>query len=869
MYSKTVLSLLFVINVTAVTFAQLPLMQISDLQYEGAFIIPAGDYGESTTNYSAGTFALSSDKQGFFLAGHNVHGAIAEFSIPDLIISDSLQDLQFATVRQGFRSMMDLTPDNNPQGIDRISGLQVVGDKLIVNAVEYYDAPANNTHTTFVVEDPDDLAGSVISGYYHIQGEAHLAGWISAIPLEWQNTLDGEYLAGNSSKYPINSRSPMGVSAFVFDPSDLVNNTSGVIPSTTLLDYDLDNPLYADYDSYANAHYNLVEVNGNTDPGHTFEDADAIVGNNILWTSESQASFGFIVPGTRTYMSIGSSGGHNSGIGYKATQNNGNLCGGPCPYDADDVYNYYWLWDLDDLLDVKNGTIEPYEVRPYDSGELTVPLQYDDYYSAPEFHPIIGGDFDPVSGILYLTLYDGGASGSPYSTNPAVVAYRIESGGTTLEPVLGLELMHSGFTQPTKITSAGDESKRIFVTEKTGKIKIIDSLGTVLSSPFLDISNIISTNSERGLLGMAFHPNYDENRYFYLSYTSTDGSSTIARYETSTADPNIADGSSGEVILQFDQPFANHNGGDINFGPDDGYLYIASGDGGSGNDPACVAQDITSPLGKLLRIDVDVPAGDTDSYLIPSDNPFFGDTATEQSIWAYGLRNPWRFSFDRENGDMWLADVGQNMIEEVDYDMAPLTGGINYGWKFMEGTLCLTTNTTDPDCGIDTPPCGSADYTAPLFEYTHDFTTGGSSITGGYVYRGCKYTHLQGLYICADFSSGNFWTVDNFGSNEIHSFLQTSVTTFGEDESGELYCATIQGNIYKVIDTAIPAVLTLTAADTPLQGTYEAYEKIVIDENVTIATDVFVTLIAPEVIIKDQVLTENSGNLIIKNNGCD
>ncbi len=848
---------------------QLPLLQFSDLQYEGAFIVPADVFGESSSNYAAGIFTLSADKEGFFLAGHNVEGAIAEFEMPDLINSDSLQDLQYATIRQDFKSLMYLTPDGNPQGIDRIAGMKVVGNKLFVNAIEYYDAPADNTHTTFVVEVADSLATSQLTGYYHVTGQAHAGGWISEVPNEWSSAFGGDYIMGNSSKYAINSRSTMGVSAFVFDPADLINNITTPIPSTTLLDYDLADPLYADYSAYANDLYNLVEVNGSTPPGHTFADADAIVGTNALWTADSQASFGFIIPGTRTYMSIGSSGGHNSGIGYKPTQNNGNLCGGPCPYDADDVYNYYWLWDLDDLVDVKNGVINQYDVRPYDYGVFEVPFQYDDYYSAPEFHGIVGGDFDSEKGILYLTIFDGGATGSPYAKNPVIAAYSISSSGVAVNPTLGLEQLHTGFTQPTKITHAGDGSNRLFVAEKTGKIKIIDSTGVILTTPFLDISGLLSTSGERGLLGLAFHPDYTTNGYFYVNYSNTSGNTEIARYQVSAANADVADITTGQILLGYNQPYSNHNGGDINFGPQDGFLYIASGDGGSSNDPGCEAQDTTSALGKLLRIDVDVPSGNPANYLIPIDNPFAGDAGSDETIWAYGLRNPWRFSFDRDSGDLWIADVGQGLIEEVDYDPSPLTGGINYGWKFMEGSECITGNTNDPDCSANTPPCDSPLYQNPLFEYTHDANTGGSSITGGHVYRGCKYTALQGLYICADYTSGNFWTVDTTGSNQIHSIGQTGISTFGEDEQGELYCASLSGNIYKVKDTTIPEILTLTAADSPLQGSYRAYEKIIVNGVLDITNGKVVTFITPEVMLDDQITVQSTEQLIIKNGGCN
>ncbi len=413
----------------------LPLLQIDDLHYEGAFSIPGDDYGASNANYASGTIAYNDANNSLFLAGFNLHGAVAEFAIPALVNSTTLEDLNEATVLQNFRELLYDTPDGNPQGIDRVTGLYVYDNKLLVNAMEFYDAPANNTHTSLVVDNASELSSSAIDGYFQLEGEAHAAGWISQIPAEWQELLGGSHLSGNSSKLAINSRLTMGISAFVFEPDDLIDSNSVAIETTTLLDYDLSNPLYADFDAYEDGNYNVIEVNGETFPGHTVEDADIVVGENNIWTEDSQASYGVIVPGTRTYVTLGSSGGHNSGIGYKPTQSNGNLCGGPCPYDADDVYNYYWLWDVNDLLAVKNGDIAAYEVRPYAYGIFNAPFQTDAYYdNAPEQHDIVGGTYNAASNLLYLTIYDGASTGA-YDRRPVIVAYSIDQEALSTEAI--------------------------------------------------------------------------------------------------------------------------------------------------------------------------------------------------------------------------------------------------------------------------------------------------------------------------------------------------------------------------------------------------------------------------------------------------
>lgn len=418
--------LLIIESITA-QVTSLPLIQITDLEYQGGFIIPDGNYGESNSNYTTGTITYNSNNQSLFVAGHNTQGAIAEFTIPPMVNSLDVTQLNTATVLQNFRQVLHATSDSNPQGIDRVTGMVLINNKLIVNGLEYYDAPANNSHTSVILENPADIENTVVSGYYALNGAAHAAGWVSPIPYDWQGLLGGDYISGNSSRYAINSRLCMGISAFVFNSTGLSNPIPTPIPSTPVLDFDLSNPLYAVYSAYDNANYNLIEINGSTHSGHTFADADATVGTNDLWTEASQASYGFIVPGTSTYLTIGSSGGHNSGMGYKATQNNGNLCGGPCPYDADDYYNYYWLWDVNDLLAVKNGTLNPSEVRPYSYGIFDAPFQIDEYYNTPEFHPIFGGTYDAQSGLLYLSIYDGAPVNSPYAKNPIIVAYKINN----------------------------------------------------------------------------------------------------------------------------------------------------------------------------------------------------------------------------------------------------------------------------------------------------------------------------------------------------------------------------------------------------------------------------------------------------------
>lgn len=352
------------------------------------------------------------------------------------------------------------------------------------------------------------------------------------------------------------------------------------------------------------------------------------------------------------------------------------------------------------------------------------------------------------------------------------------------QPVIKLQQINSGFTQPICIDFMQDY---MYVTQKNGIIRVVDPMGNTLSQPFLDISTLTINAGERGLLGFAFHPDYVNNGYFFVNYTQTGTNSTIlARYSRSGSNPFEADPASALVLSTIPQPFENHNGGDIKFGPD-GMLYISSGDGGSGGDPGNNSQTITAGnrLGKILRYDV----GDGSVFNIPPDNPFFGQPAFEQSIWAYGIRNAWKFNFG--SSGIWIADVGQNAREEINLQPAGLAG-VNYGWRCYEGNLPYNTS----GCG----PIGN--YTFPVYDYEHAL---GRSVTGGYQYAGIEYPLLSGYYVCADFITGRFFTVHNEdGSwvgapNEVHA--SNNWATFGQDSEGNMYVAGLSnGNIYKIVE---------------------------------------------------------------------
>jgi glucose/arabinose dehydrogenase len=358
---------------------------------------------------------------------------------------------------------------------------------------------------------------------------------------------------------------------------------------------------------------------------------------------------------------------------------------------------------------------------------------------------------------------------------------------------LGLTRIAAGLSNPLLVTDAGDGSGRLFVVEQTGTIRIIKA-GKLLEAPFLDLSASVSGGNEQGLLGLAFHPGYKSNGKLYVSYTDRVGTSIIREYRVSASNPDRVNGSSGRTLLRLRQPYANHNGGNIAFGPD-GDLYIGFGDGGSAGDPGNRAQNLGTLLGKLLRIDVNRRTGSL-PYGIPPTNPFVGRPGLDQ-IWAFGLRNPWRWSFDRATGDLWIGDVGQDAWEEV--DRAPAAHGrnagrgLNFGWRVMEASHCYS-----PPTG-----CSRTGKTLPLTEYGH--ANGRCSITGGFVYRGARYPDLVGAYLFADYCSGEIWYVDRAASRGTAPTLaletNAAITSFGQDEAGDLYLADARGSIYRLSDS--------------------------------------------------------------------
>ncbi len=374
---------------------------------------------------------------------------------------------------------------------------------------------------------------------------------------------------------------------------------------------------------------------------------------------------------------------------------------------------------------------------------------------------------------------------------------------------LTTELVVSGLSSPVLVTAPPGDYDRIFIVEQlAGRIRIFKN-GNLLSTPFLDISSKILSGGERGLLGLVFHPDFPDSGYFYVDYTrSPDGATVVARYSV-TSNPDSADANSEVVLLTIAQPFSNHNGGMLAFGPNDGYLYIGMGDGGSGGDPNNNAQSDTTLLGKILRIDVN--HGPSDS--IPSSNPYFGNPNVKNEIWAKGVRNPWRYSFDRATGDLYIGDVGQSVNEEIDFQPFDDPGGENYGWRCYEGD--------DP---YNLSGCGAAsEYTFPIYQYGH--TSGRCAITGGYVYRGCAVPDLQGTYFFGEYCTGEIWSLNYDGSTVSNFQDRTSelapsgatidrISSFGEDAYGEIYIVDYSdGQIFKIVPDGVPSACSPLCGD--------------------------------------------------------
>jgi glucose/arabinose dehydrogenase len=345
-----------------------------------------------------------------------------------------------------------------------------------------------------------------------------------------------------------------------------------------------------------------------------------------------------------------------------------------------------------------------------------------------------------------------------------------------------------GLNRPLFVTDAGDGSGRLFVVEQGGRVWILQN-GERLTAPFMDVSFLVSPEAngfgytERGLLGLAFHPDFVNNGIFFINYTDLGGSSVVARYRVSATNPNAADLDSAEILLVQSQPYPNHNGGHVLFGPD-GYLYIGFGDGGSQGDPQGNGQNLGTWLGKVLRIEVGTQAG----YRVPDDNPFVGTPGALPEIWAYGLRNPWRFSFDRATQDLYIGDVGGSSWEEINFQPADSAGGENYGWSLYEG-MHPVRNASAP-----------ADLVMPIAEYSHQL---GISVSGGYVYRGTNIPELQGVYLYGDFGYGTIWSAwrdatSTWQSQVLMSNTGYTISSFGEDASGELYIVNYGGSVVRL-----------------------------------------------------------------------
>jgi uncharacterized repeat protein (TIGR01451 family) len=436
----------------------------------------------------------------------------------------------------------------------------------------------------------------------------------------------------------------------------------------------------------------------------------------------------------------------------------------------------------------------------------------------------------------------------------AVLAIMAQAGTAVLHPQpltaapdnildLSLEPIATGLALPTNIVPGGlPGDGRLFIVQQSGAIRIVTSAGSVLSTPFLDIAGRTHLFGENGLLGLAFHPDYANNGYFYVYYTDEiSRDNRLSRFQVSASDPNLADPNSEQILMTILEPDDGHNGGDIKFGPD-GYLYVPVGDGGlhDQNNPNPYPQDLSSPLGKILRIDVTggspyAPDCGSALYTIPADNPFAdGPGGTCDEIWAYGLRNPWRISFDRLTGDLFIADVGEVSWEEVNWQPANSTGGQNYGWPCYEANAAYNLTGCAP----------ANSYTFPIFDYDH--SNGNCSVTGGYIYRGSRYPAMQGHYLLADFCSGTVWSLnrenDVWQSNSYDLSL-TFPTTFGQDQAGEMYVLEHSGELSHIAENSLLPALSIhkSAPPTIPDGQPLTYTLTIVNNGTLAASNVLIT----------------------------
>ena len=396
-----------------------------------------------------------------------------------------------------------------------------------------------------------------------------------------------------------------------------------------------------------------------------------------------------------------------------------------------------------------------------------------------------------IAAVIAVLLAGAIATPAAASTRPTADADATTVPALTASDVV-LTPIATGLKRPVLVTGAGDGTDRLFIVEQGGRV-LVRKNGVILATPLLDIRNKVTTGSEQGLLGLAFHPSYATNRKFYVNYTNRDGDTVVREYRTLAANPDRADLASSRRILLIDQPYANHNGGMLAFGPA-GYLYIGMGDGGSANDPGNRAQNLSSWHGKILRIDINGTTS-TRAYRIPSTNPYVGRAGRDE-VWQRGLRNPWRFSFDRETQALWIGDVGQRSYEEVNRAVHTASGsgrGFNWGWRVMEGR----------HCHIPSTGCSTSGKKLPLVEYTHA-TNGRCAVTGGYVYRGTRIPALVGWYVYGDFCSGEIWAIPANASYPATRVTLVGpgsgrmISSFGESSDGELYVVDLNGTVLQV-----------------------------------------------------------------------